>query len=41
MNEKQTHTPASSFSVKLGNTTYTVGIHFGKIINSTLENKVK
>lgn len=31
MNEKQTHAPASSFSVKLGNTTYTVGIHFGKI----------
>lgn len=33
--------PAGSFSMRVGNTTYIVGVHFSKESKDTLEGKVK
>lgn len=34
-------TPAGSFNMRVGNTTYIVGVHFSKESRDTLEDKVK
>ena len=34
-------TPAGSFNMRVGNTTYIVGVHFSKESKDTLEDKVK
>ena len=34
-------TPAGSFSVKIENTTYVVGVHFSRTAKDTLEDKMK
>ena len=34
-------TPAGTFSVKIENTTYVVGVHFSKTAKDTLEDKMK
>ena len=34
-------TPAGTFSVKIENTTYVVGVHFSKTVKDTLEDKMK
>ena len=33
--------PAGTFSVKIENTTYVVGVHFSKTAKDTLEDKMK
>ena len=33
--------PAGTFSMRVGNTTYVVGVHFSKTSRDTLEDKVK
>ncbi len=33
--------PAGTFSMKLGKTTYVVGVHFSQIAKDTLEDKMK
>ena len=33
--------PAGTFSMRVGNTTYVVGIHFSQTSKDTLEDKVK
>ena len=33
--------PARTFSMRVGNTTYVVGVHFSKTSRDTLEDKVK
>ena len=33
--------PAGTFSMKLGKTTYVVGVHFSKTAEDTLEEKMK
>lgn len=33
--------PAGTFSVKIENTTYVVGVHFSQIAKDTLEDKMK
>ena len=33
--------PAGSFNMRVGNTTYIVGVHFSKESKDTLEDKVK
>ena len=34
-------TPAGTFSVKIDNTTYMVGVHFSRTAKDTLEDKMK
>ena len=34
-------TPAGTFSVKVENTTYVVGVHFSQTAKNTLEDKMK
>ena len=34
-------TPAGTFSVKIENTSYVVGVHFSKTAKGTLEDKMK
>ena len=34
-------TPAGTFSVKIENTTYVVGVHFSQTAKDTLEDKMK
>ena len=34
-------TPAGTFSVKIENTTYVVGVHFSQTAKETLEDKMK
>ena len=34
-------TPAGTFSVKIENTTYVVGVHFSRTVKDTLEDKMK
>ena len=34
-------TPAGSFNMRVGNTTYIVGVHFSKESKDTLEDKMK
>lgn len=41
MNNAQTHTLTSRFTLKLGSTTYNVGIRFSENCNVTLEEKLK
>ena len=33
--------PAGTFSMKIGNTTYVVGVHFSQTAKDTLEDKMK
>ena len=33
--------PAGSFSMRMGNTTYIIGVHFSKESKDTLEDKMK
>lgn len=33
--------PAGTFNMKLGNTTYVVGVHFSQTAKDTLEDKMK
>ena len=33
--------PAGTFNMRMGNTTYVVGVHFSKTSRDTLEDKVK
>lgn len=34
-------TPAGSFSMRMGNTTYIIGVHFSQTSKDTLEDKMK
>jgi len=34
-------TPAGTFNMRMGNTTYVVGVHFSKTSKDTLEDKMK
>ena len=34
-------TPAGSFNMRMGNTTYVIGVHFSKESKDTLEDKMK
>ena len=40
-NKEQIHAPDGSFAMKLGTTTYAVGIHFSKKCDITLEDELK
>lgn len=34
-------TPAGTFNMRMGNTTYVIGVHFSKTSRDTLEDKMK
>ena len=34
-------TPAGTFNMRIGNTTYVIGVHFSKTSKDTLEDKMK
>lgn len=42
-NKEKTHkaVPAGTFNMRMGNTTYVIGVHFSKESRDTLEDKVK
>lgn len=40
-NKEQSQTPDGSFTTKLGNTTFTVGIHFSHTSDSKLEDAIQ
>lgn len=40
-NKVQAQDSSNSFTIKRGNTTYTVGVHFSEKCNATLEDRLK
>ena len=39
--KKHKATPAGTFNMRMGNTTYVIGVHFSKTSKDTLEDKMK
>ena len=39
--KKPKATPAGTFNMRMGNTTYVIGVHFSKTSKDTLEDKMK